>query len=514
MSEAVLTPESTARMPVSQIGPATRVRYLLGLAAVAAGYYGSARVGYELGFSGPIAAIVWLPVGVGIAALCLGGMALWPGVLVGDLLVDNYTAPPVGSAIGQTIGNVLEVVVAAFLIRRLMRSGSPLNSVSGLGGLFVAIATGTAISATIGVVSLRLGHVITVREVPNIWRTWLLGDACGAIVVVPLVLAWYRPPRFSWWSARVVEASVMLVSVAVLSAFALHSHSPPVYLVFPALIWAALRFGLQGATLAITITIGFAVWSTAHYLGPFSFQSITRSILDTQLFIVVAELATLSLAAVVAEREEVARRLAASRARLVEAADTERRRLERNLHDGAQQRLTTLAVQLRRAAKYPGQAPEQVAALEDAETGLQLAIDDLRVLAHGIHPSVLTDLGLGPAIKNIAARTTVPVKLLEVPVARLDATAEATAYYVFSEAFANAQKYSNASALRIRALMHRHALYIEVADDGVGGATESPGSGLGGLRDRVEATGGTFRVDSVRGRGTRVMAVIPVAVSR
>ena len=509
MSEVVFAPEGAARLPTAGVGSYVRPRFLLGVAGLAFAYYGAARLGYAFGFSGSVAAIVWLPAGVGIAALCLGGLALWPGVLLGDLLVDVHTGVALGPGIGQTIGNMFEVVVAALLIRRLMRTGSPLDSVGGLGGLIGAIAAGTAISATVGVVSLRLGDVVTGRELPDVWRTWWLGDACGALIVVPLALAWYRPPRLTWWSERVIEASLMLVAVAVLSALALQSHSPLTYLVFPALIWAALRFGPQGATLAVTIAVSFAVWGTSHYMGPFSFQSITRSVLDTQLFIAVAALSTLCLAAAVAEREVFAQRLAASRARLVEAADTERRRLERNLHDGVQQRLTSLAVQLHRAAKDAELTSEQVAALEAAETDLQFAIDDLRVLAHGIHPSVLTDLGLAPAIQSVAARATVPIKLHELPAVRLDSTAEATAYYVFSEAVANAQKHADASALTVRVVVHRRTLYVDVVDNGVGGAKESRGSGLEGLRDRVEAIGGTFRVDSVVGRGTRIYAAIP-----
>ena len=108
---------------------ATSPRDLVGMVAVAGLYYGSAKVGYQLSFSGPVAAIVWLPVGVGIAFLTLGGLQLWPGILVGDLLANGYATIPVGSAIGQTFGNLVEVVIAAALLRRLVRNGSPLGSV-------------------------------------------------------------------------------------------------------------------------------------------------------------------------------------------------------------------------------------------------------------------------------------------------------------------------------------------------------------------------------------------------
>jgi integral membrane sensor domain MASE1 len=134
--------------------------YIGTVALVAVAYYGSARLGFALGFSSPVAAIVWLPVGVAIAALTVGGLRLWPGVLVGDLLANDYTALPWGSALGQTIGNVAEVLIAAAALRRLSRRGSPLDSVSGVGWMLAAIAAGTLVSATIGSLSLLAGGVV------------------------------------------------------------------------------------------------------------------------------------------------------------------------------------------------------------------------------------------------------------------------------------------------------------------------------------------------------------------
>jgi integral membrane sensor domain MASE1 len=157
MPESVFAPNAVPGRP-SVLAPAhPGVRYVLGVVALAAGYYGAAQVGYALDFAGPVAAILWLPAGVAIAFLSLGGLRFWPGVLVGDLLANDYAALPLGSALGQTCGNMLAVLVAGALIRGLLRRGSPLESTGGLGGLLGALAAGTTISAVVGPLSLLLG---------------------------------------------------------------------------------------------------------------------------------------------------------------------------------------------------------------------------------------------------------------------------------------------------------------------------------------------------------------------
>ena len=172
------------------------VRYLVGVLALAGAYFGAAKLGYALEFSGPVAAIVWLPAGVGAAFLSLGGLRFWPGVLIGDLLANDYSVLPLGSALGQTAGNMAEVLVAALLIRRLVARGRPLDTLGGIVRLVGTIAAATAISAIIGPLSLLAGDVISAGDLPKIARTWWLGDAAGALIVIPLALAWYQPlPR-------------------------------------------------------------------------------------------------------------------------------------------------------------------------------------------------------------------------------------------------------------------------------------------------------------------------------
>jgi PAS domain S-box-containing protein len=202
--------------------------------------------------------------------------------------------------------------------------------------------------------------------------------------------------------------------------------------------------------------------------------------------------------------------LAASRARIVAAGDVERRRLERNLHDGAQQRLVSLALTLRLAQASLDSDPAAArATLEEAREELALALEELRELARGLHPAVLSDRGLGAAVEMLAGRAPVPVEIAEVPGDRLPEPVEAAAYFLIAEALTNVAKYARASAVRVRVVTDDAGVLVEVSDDGVGGADPARGSGLRGLADRVEALGGSLDVVSPAGAGTSLRATIP-----
>jgi signal transduction histidine kinase len=207
---------------------------------------------------------------------------------------------------------------------------------------------------------------------------------------------------------------------------------------------------------------------------------------------------------------EAREELTASRARIVEAGDAARRRIERNLHDGAQQRLVALSLSLRLAERRLDGDPDVAALLSEISGELSEALRELRELARGIHPAVLTDRGLAPALEGLAARASVPVELLATPQERLPEAVEATAYYIVAESLTNVAKYANATAATVRVECASGRVRVEVRDDGVGGADMALGSGLRGLADRAEALHGTLRVESAAGRGTVVTAELPV----
>jgi PAS domain S-box-containing protein len=203
--------------------------------------------------------------------------------------------------------------------------------------------------------------------------------------------------------------------------------------------------------------------------------------------------------------------LRASRVRIVEAADAARRKIERDLHDGAQQRLVALAVEIRLARARVEREPAAAGPLlERLGEELGEASAELRELARGIHPAVLTERGLGPAITALADRAPLPVDIVDVPEDRLPASVETTAYFTIAEALTNVAKYAQASRASVRAAKEDGTLIVEVSDDGVGGADAADGSGLSGLADRVGACDGSLTVTSPPGEGTIVRATLPL----
>jgi signal transduction histidine kinase len=219
-----------------------------------------------------------------------------------------------------------------------------------------------------------------------------------------------------------------------------------------------------------------------------------------------ADLAAQSVANALAQEE-----MRASRARIVRAADEARQRLERNLHDGAQQRLVAVSFSLRlAAARLPEKPDEAKSLLTAASDELTHAMNELRELARGIHPAILTEQGLGPALEVLGRRAPLPVTVSNDLPARLPAPVEAAAYYVVAESLTNVAKYAEASSVQVRVGRENGVARVEVVDDGIGGADATRGSGLRGLADRVEALDGRLVVESPETVGTRVWAEIPL----
>jgi len=259
-------------------------------------------------------------------------------------------------------------------------------------------------------------------------------------------------------------------------------------------VLAAGRASLGGTPHVIEYALDFED-GKRHYEGRFAPSG------DEEFLMIVRE---------ITQRKQQQQELEASRQRIVAAGDDARRKLERNLHDGAQQRLVSISLSLRLAQgqleKNPAGAQE---VLEASREELARALEELRELARGIHPAVLTDRGLEAALESLAARAPLPVEI-EGPRASLPAAVEAAAYYVVSEALANVTKYAQASSVKVTVEQVNGCAFVEVADDGIGGADPERGSGLRGLADRIASLNGKLAIDSPPGAGTRVRAEIPL----
>ena len=283
---------------------------------------------------------------------------------------------------------------------------------------------------------------------------------------------------------------------------------------------AAAAFGLGGSILLIALFAGYltrAIVQPVRRTAAMADRLAAGDLGARTAEQGVGEIGVLerSFNAMAGSLEQSREELAASRARIVAAGDQARRRIERDLHDGTQQRLVSLVLDLRTAeAAVPPERPELRAQLARVADGLTGALEELRELSRGIHPAILSEGGLAPALKALARRSAVPVEL-EVDVqARLPEPVEVAAYYVISEALANAAKHAHASVAQVEAEARDGLLHLSVRDDGVGGAAPGGGSGLVGLADRVEALGGTIEVHSPAGQGTSLQIDLPIHAER
>jgi signal transduction histidine kinase len=500
------------------------LRYAAGVLALAAAYYGAAKLGQALKYTASVSAI-WPPAGLGIAALYLWGLRWWPGVLIGELVVNAHLLAddsiPLGSLLGQQTGNMAEVIVGAILLRRLIGPNASMDRVDQLGRMLVAIGAATAISATFGTVSMVAGGVVHASDAASFWRTWWLGDTSGGLVVVPLMLVWARHPRAAWRRVSTWEGAAVVAAVTGLSLATFSSHDPIRFGVFPALIWAAFRLGPPGATLAVAVTAGAAIGVTAHGVGAFSEQPIDHLTVMTQLYIWVASLTTLFLSAVVCERERSAQELAEARRTEGARALEERRRIARDLHDSVSQDLFSTVLHTRAAQKAlvqagyspAGPAGRDLDTIADLTRGVQ---GQIRSLIHELHHEPVHD-GLVAALGRHAFELgapdglTIDVRGSELPL-ELSQEAETQLFAIGREALANVVKHADATVARVRVEARGDQVIVEITDDGCGfdPGNGHPGHfGLESMRTRTDEIGGRLAIASAPGHGTRVRVRVP-----
>jgi signal transduction histidine kinase len=505
------------------------VREAGGFVALALAYFGAAKLGQTLRYTASVSAI-WPPVGLGIAALYLLGLRWWPGIFLGELLVNGQLLvegshpPPLGSLMGQQAGNMAEVIVGAWLLGRLIGPRAKLERASEVGGTILAVGTATAISATVGTISMLAGGVVALHEVPTFWRTWLLGDSAGALIMLPLCLTW-ADPRRAWRRVRRFEGAVVIALVAVLAAIAVLSDAPLTYLTFPALIWAAFRFGPPGVTLATALMAGITIGITADRVGAFYKQPIDNRTLSTQLYLLVGALTALFLSAVVSERQRSAAELAAAKRRETERAIEQRRRIARDLHDSVSQALFSSTLHTRAAQKAlddgGGQRTQLRQMLQTIEELTKRAQSEMRRFIFEWGPEEIGD-GLVPALaRHVAAFAgdgAVRIRV-EGPTGPLPLRAETETqlYGIGREALANVVRHADADTATVHVYTTADGVVLEVGDDGRGFDPQRVRAGRFGLesmRSRAGEIGADLAVISAPGRGTVVRVEVPAEEDR
>jgi PAS domain S-box-containing protein len=292
--------------------------------AVAAVYVAAAKLGLSMAFVAEQVTAVWPPTGLALAAILLLGHRVWPGIAIGALVANATHNEPLLTACGIALGNTLEAVAGAWLLQRVVDFRNSLVRLKDVLGL-VALAAGlsTAISATIGTASLCLGGVEPWARYASIWSVWWVGDAMGDLVVAPLLLVWASRPGLRWERPQAAEAVALAIALVAVS-LAVFGHGVAQegtrysleYVVFPLVIWAAIRFGPRGTTLATVVVSAIAIWSTVKGLGPFTRGTPHENLLFFQTFMGAAAMTGLALAAVVSERKVAEDSLRESEARL------------------------------------------------------------------------------------------------------------------------------------------------------------------------------------------------------
>ena len=404
----------------------------------------------------------------------------------------------------RILGIVLAVAAGAIVLRRWQRASAPLRRALApillTGGMTILLLLGTLLAAQVSTsawATVSAAERVATALVPLAYLVGLFRARLGRVAVSDLVMELDQAPE----PGRLRDSLARAL------------HDPSLELAY----WvpeAEAYVGIDGRPVEPVASRGRMVTMLERH-G----RRVAAVVHDTALAEDPALLNAVSAAAglalenerLLAELRAQLEQLRESRARIVEAGDTERRRLERNLHDGAQQRLVSLALALGLAESKVEQEPgTAVTLLQAAREELTMALSELRELARGIHPAVLTERGLTYALTGLVERAPVEVAL-DVNLDRRPPPAiEAAAYYVVAEALANVAKYAQATTATVSVRTERERLRVEVGDDGIGGADASAGSGLRGLDDRVQAVGGSLRVTSRPDEGTRILAELPV----
>jgi signal transduction histidine kinase len=497
-------------------------------------YVLSARLGLMISPVSGFATLVWPPTGIALAALLMRGARLWPAVMVGAAVANAWSGAPLWTAIGIGIGNTLEAVVAVWLLTRVARIHRGLDRLMDVLALIVLGAgLSTTVSASIGVAVLRAAGIVEPGQLLETWRAWWVGDVLGDLVVAPLLLTWTGLGRLTLSARRALEALALVATAVGLSCFlfllgpaADSAAFRQAHLLFPVLIWAAVRFGPRGGTATILVISVFAIWGTLSGHGPFIGPMLGSSLLKLQIFMAVACITTQVLAATSMERAEA---LKAEQELLAIVSHDVRNPLGA-LRLGTRQLLMQPSDQLGPGARKHGEFVARCAQRLQSLIGNLLDASTIRTG----HLSLVREPQDLSALVHEAADTFRPLaeeksQVLQVevpPVLRVDGDRERL-LQVISNLLANAVKFAPTNGtITARASTEGGWARCSVSDDGPGidpgvlarvfepywsgQASRGTGLGLSIVKGIVEAHGGTTFVQSEPGSGTTFGFCLPV----
>jgi len=285
--------------------------YLLKVILLAVVYHISARLGLKMAYVQINTSPVWPPSGIALAALLILGSSIWPGISLGVLIGSLITGAPLNVALGITIGNTLEALCGVYLLKFFFRFRNPMDRIQDVVGLAVCSVISTSIGATIGTLTLMITGNGDWQGFWGLWSTWWIGDLLGALVVAPALLIWVSRLSFQLQKRQYAEGLILLTPLIFVTWYVFGSKPPDgifhqalIYLIFPFVIWAALRLEQHGATIAVFFISGIAIWGTAQELGPFSLESRNDGLILLQTYIAVVSLTALILAAATIERRK------------------------------------------------------------------------------------------------------------------------------------------------------------------------------------------------------------------
>jgi two-component system, NarL family, sensor histidine kinase FusK len=545
--------------PHSQLKP-RRADWLM-LALIFATYYLAGRLGLRMAIIHPIASPIWPPTGVALAALLIWGYRMWPAIFAGSFLVNavqfslsyhghSFWVREIADPLLIACGNTCEALLGAYLVDRFANGQRAFEKTddtlrfAGLGGLAACV-----VGATVGTTALEIGGFMARGAFGQIWTTWWLGDATGALIVAPVFLLCAAPSPIRWNKARMLELTVLGVCLLCAAELVIFSNEkslrdmlPLLFLCFPFLLWPAIRFGQREAAISALFLSCVAVAGSLAGRRFAENLSLNFSFIMLQFFMASMGVTALVVAATIGERRRAASELTRTRdmleetvgertkelralsGRLLQLQDEERRRLAREFHDSTAQKVIAIGINAGIAQQEADRLSDDgQKALAECLQLVAEAAREIRTISYVLHPPLLDEAGLGSALRAFAAgfskRSGIEVKI-EIPDdwPRASEDAEIAVFRVAQECLGNIQRHSGSSWARLCLKTGEGTTILEVEDRGRGippeivqrGVNGTIGVGISGMRERLRQLRGTLEV-TARKPGTLVRATLPNA---